>query len=71
MTPFDPAHLLDGEPAMVSQHRAAELLGVSERTLLRWRSQRRVVAAKTSRSRPGRVLFPRSALVALIKDLLQ
>lgn len=54
---------LEGEPAMLTGDRVAELCGVGRRAVYEWISLGLLDAVKLSTGRSGRVRVPRAALV--------
>jgi len=58
-------------PGLIPVPRAAELLGVTPRTLRRWASVGRIVVLKTARGRGARALVPRESLRRFLVDLAE
>ncbi len=56
-------------PPLVTEARAAELLGVSRRTLRSWRAAGRLSGVKTTASQSGRVIYPRAELARFLAEL--
>lgn len=53
-------------PHLLTRTEAAELARVSTRTIARWIASKRLKAVKTHPGRTGRVLVPKSALLAML-----
>jgi excisionase family DNA binding protein len=68
--PLDPATLTEGLPALVPAQRAADFLGVTDRTLRTWARRGRIRVLRTAKGGSGRVLVPRAELERVLELML-
>lgn len=56
------------EPAMLTMDRAAELIGVSRRTIHSWVNSGQLYCVKLSQGRTGRVRIPRASIIQFLSE---
>lgn len=69
-TCLDVGDLVKDLPALVPAKRAAEFLGTTTRTLRRWVAEERLQVLKTSPTRPGRILVPRTEIHRILAEMV-